>query len=87
METECLSSVVSLFAETDAKSFEESVKKAVAQIEESPFMKRTETASAEQYFQVSVSCVCCLTFLRASVCSHTTGRALMQCCQMSFLSN
>lgn len=36
----------------DAKSFEESVKKAVAQIEESPFMKRTEMASAEQYFQV-----------------------------------
>jgi len=38
----------------DAKLFEESVKKAVAEIEESPFMKRTETASAEQYFQVSV---------------------------------
>jgi len=38
----------------DAKSFEDSVKKAVAEIEESPFMKRTEMASAEQYFQVSV---------------------------------
>jgi len=41
------------FACLEAKSFEESVKKAVAQIEESPFMKRTEMASAEQYFQVS----------------------------------
>jgi len=45
-----------LFVEPDAKTFEESVKKAVAQIEESPFMKRTETASAEQYFQVSPTC-------------------------------
>lgn len=52
----CFSGVVSLFAETDAKLFEESVKKAITQIEESPFMKRTETASAEQYFQVSVAC-------------------------------
>jgi len=44
--------LLSSFAEIDAKSFEESVKKAVTQIEESPFMKRTESASAEQYFQV-----------------------------------
>jgi len=40
----------------DAKSFEESVKKAASQIEESPFMKRTENASAEQYFQVAMLC-------------------------------
>jgi len=54
----CLSSSVSLCAETDATLFEDSVKKAVAQIEESPFMKRTETASAEQYFQVfSAGCL------------------------------
>jgi len=52
----CSNVVVSLFAEPDAKLFEESVKRAIAQIEESPFMKRTEIASAEQYFQVSAAC-------------------------------
>jgi len=44
-----------LFAVPDANTFEESVKKAIVQIEESPFMKRTEMASAEQYFQVSAT--------------------------------